>query len=73
MPAVSLLFALLALVLTAGGGLVLYVLVRGERNQRTTTDRETAEQMARRDTRDEGERAGEARDDDGPVEGNHWG
>jgi len=72
-PGVSLLFALVALLFTVGGGLALYALVRGERNQRTTTDRETAERLARRDTRDEDEGAEQTRDGNGPIEGNHWG
>jgi len=33
-----------------GSGLVLYALVRREREQGTVTDRETGEQLARRDT-----------------------
>jgi hypothetical protein len=70
--AVSLLFTVLALVLTVGSGLILYALVRGERNQRTT-DRETAERMARRETDDERERGAGKQDSDEPIEGNHWG
>jgi hypothetical protein len=44
----------LALVVTLGivGPLVLYYLVRAEHNQRETMDRQTAQQRARRDTRD---------------------
>ncbi|MCU4719528.1 hypothetical protein [Halapricum hydrolyticum] len=41
---------LLAAVLTIAGGLVLYALVRGERERGTVTDRETGERLARRDT-----------------------
>jgi len=44
--AVLLLFAVVA-------PFVLYVLVRGEHDQRQTMDREEAEREARRDTRDE--------------------
>ena len=77
MAAVSFLFALFALVLTVGGGLLLYALVRTEGDHRSVTDRETAEQMARRDSRDEtGGDGREGRDDgtDEPgVTGNHWG
>ncbi len=46
------LFALAALV-SVGGGLFLYALVRGERENRVRTDRESAERMARRDTDDD--------------------
>lgn len=62
MAGVSLLFALLALLVTVGGGVLLYVLVRSEHDQRTVTDRESAEKMARRDTVDDG----------GIGDGNHW-
>ena len=41
---------IVALALSLGGGLLLYVLVRGEKNQRRTMDRKSAEQAARRDT-----------------------
>jgi type II secretory pathway pseudopilin PulG len=52
MPAVSGLFVVVVL-LALVAPLVLYVLVRSERDQRVETDRETAERMARRDTGDE--------------------
>jgi uncharacterized protein HemX len=40
---------LVVLVISLGGGLLLYVLVRQEHEARELTDRETGERMARRD------------------------
>lgn len=80
MPGVTLLFALVALALTVAGGLVLYWLVRSEHGGRTTTDRATAEAMARRDTDAETRRDGvgtdgesDERDQTDDAPGNHWG
>jgi type II secretory pathway pseudopilin PulG len=44
---------LVFLLLSLAAPLVLYALVRSERDQRVETDRETAERLARRDTDDE--------------------
>jgi multisubunit Na+/H+ antiporter MnhG subunit len=52
MPAVTGLFVVV-LLLALAAPLVLYMLVRSEHDQRVETDRETAEQMARRDTDDD--------------------
>ena len=52
MPAVTGLFLVVVLFALAAP-LVLYALVRSERDQRVETDRETAERVARRDTDDE--------------------
>ncbi|MFB6224346.1 MAG: hypothetical protein ABEH86_11820 [Haloarcula sp.] len=51
MPAGTGLFIVILLFAIAAP-LALYALVRSEHNQRTETDRETAERMARRDTDD---------------------
>lgn len=62
------LFVVFVLAFTVGGGLILYSLVRQEHGQRQVMDRETAEQVARRDT---GE--GVVRDSgDDRDAGNHW-
>jgi len=42
-----------AMLLSVGGGLLLYLLVRGEKNRRRVMDRESAERAARRDTDEE--------------------
>ncbi|WP_336338223.1 hypothetical protein [Haloarcula brevis] len=52
MPAASGLFVVV-LLLALVAPLVLYILVRNERDRRVETDRETAERLARRDTGDE--------------------
>lgn len=44
---------LVALLLSVGGGLLLYLLVRDEANRRRVMDRKSAERTARRDTDDE--------------------
>ena len=76
MAAVGFAFALVALVVTVGAGLVLYALVRSEHGQRTVTDRETAERLAREDGggTDASSRKSDGSDRrDEDVEGNHWG
>ncbi|GCF12592.1 hypothetical protein Harman_05270 [Haloarcula mannanilytica] len=52
MPAGTGLF-LVVLLFALAAPLVLYALVRSERDQRVETDRETAERLARRDTDDD--------------------
>jgi len=42
----------LVLAISVGGGLLLYAMVRSEHDQRTVTDRERGERIARRDTDD---------------------
>ncbi|WP_424004093.1 hypothetical protein ACOZ4I_06255 [Haloarcula salina] len=53
MPAASGLFVLVFLGLALAAPLLLYALVRSERDRRVETDRETAERLARRDTGDD--------------------
>ena len=71
----------LMLLLTVGGGLLLYLLVDAEKEKRQVMDRGSAERVARRDTDD---RTGEGTDPtahrdndlDAPWNadgGNHWG
>lgn len=43
---------LLAVAISVGGGLLLYALVEREHDQRETTDWETGERVARRDSDD---------------------
>lgn len=47
------LILVLALVISIGGGLLLYALVRGEHANRQVVDRQTGERIARRDTPEE--------------------
>lgn len=53
MPAASGLFVLVFLGLALAAPLLLYALVRSERDRRVEADRETAERLARRDTGDD--------------------
>lgn len=53
MPAASGLFVLVFLGLALAAPLLLYALVRSERDRHVETDRETAERLARRDTGDD--------------------
>lgn len=55
------LFAVFLLV-AVGGGLLLYLLVRSEHDQRRTMDRESAEKVARRDTDEAGRNADRERE-----------
>lgn len=72
MVAVTVGFAVLALLLTVGGGLLLYLFVRSEHDWRTVTDRETAEQLARRDGGGDDDGTNEDAEERS-IEGNHWG
>ena len=55
MAAAGGILVLLVLLISVGGGLLLYVLVRAEHSSREVTDRNRAEQVARRDRRDDRE------------------
>lgn len=57
MPAEGALFAVVALVVAVGSGLLLYALVRAEHDRRDVVGRDEAERLARRDTSDD-ERGG---------------
>ncbi|WP_435178267.1 hypothetical protein [Halorussus sp. AFM4] len=86
---IELLAVALMLLLTVGGGLVLYALVDAETDRRRVMDRESAERVARRDTDGGTGRPsdpGAHRDNDldaplntdrgdhrGADRGNHWG
>ncbi|NHN58792.1 MULTISPECIES: hypothetical protein [Halorussus] len=71
----------LMLLLTVGGGLLLYAMVDAEKNERRVMDRESAERVARRDTdtrgSDETDPSAPPNNDldaSGNAErGNHWG